>query len=147
MGIFFSNVQRLDFPAHWVNHAIPYSQLKKCLKKVARELHELGLDPETLRELLNPDATSPVALKYKLNGTNLVLPTVFPSIKTDFPQTAPILTCAQSLPFKSIYRMVSPSTLRLHQTRATSLIRLLLICHKISGRMRDILPNRKPTMM
>ncbi|KNB06118.1 hypothetical protein FOXG_08168 [Fusarium oxysporum f. sp. lycopersici 4287] len=58
----------LNFPAHWVDHAIPYSQLKKCLKKVARELHELGLDPETLRELLNPDETSPVALKYKLNG-------------------------------------------------------------------------------
>ncbi|KAM0427155.1 hypothetical protein ACHAPT_007582 [Fusarium lateritium] len=57
-----------DFPAHWVNNAIPYSQLKKCLKKVARELHELGLDPETLRELLKPDTTSPVALKYKLNG-------------------------------------------------------------------------------
>ncbi|KAM5372942.1 hypothetical protein ACJZ2D_007279 [Fusarium nematophilum] len=57
-----------DFPPRWVNNAIPYSQLKKCLKKVSRELHELGLDPETLRELLNPDATSPVALKYKLNG-------------------------------------------------------------------------------
>ncbi|CAF3470491.1 unnamed protein product [Fusarium graminearum] len=68
---FKESLRAQDFPAHWVNHAIPYSQLKKCLKKVARELHELGLDPETLRELLNPDATSPVALKYKLNdGTD-----------------------------------------------------------------------------
>ncbi|KAF4967092.1 hypothetical protein FSARC_5313 [Fusarium sarcochroum] len=65
---FKETLRAQDFPAHWVDHAIPYSQLKKCLKKVARELHELGLDPETLRELLNPDATSPVALKYKLNG-------------------------------------------------------------------------------
>ncbi|KAL4729622.1 hypothetical protein ACLX1H_004043 [Fusarium chlamydosporum] len=68
---FKESLRAQDFPAHWVDHAIPYSQLKKCLKKVARELHELGLDPETLRELLNPDATSPVALKYKLNdGTD-----------------------------------------------------------------------------
>ncbi|KAM0232167.1 hypothetical protein ACHAPO_007940 [Fusarium lateritium] len=68
---FKETLRAQDFPAHWVDHAIPYSQLKKCLKKVARELHELGLDPETLRELLNPDATSPVALKYKLNdGTD-----------------------------------------------------------------------------
>ncbi|KAF5617739.1 RING finger [Fusarium sp. NRRL 25303] len=65
---FKETLRAQDFPAHWVDHAIPYSQLKKCLKKVARELHELGLDPETLRELLNPDETSPVALKYKLNG-------------------------------------------------------------------------------
>ncbi|KAF5677267.1 ring finger [Fusarium heterosporum] len=68
---FKETLRAQDFPAHWVDHAIPYSQLKKCLKKVARELHEFGLDPETLRELLNPDATSPVALKYKLNdGTD-----------------------------------------------------------------------------
>ncbi|KAJ4131912.1 hypothetical protein NW768_006112 [Fusarium equiseti] len=81
---FKESLRAQDFPAHWVDHAIPYSQLKKCLKKVARELHELGLDPETLRELLNPDATSPVALKYKLNGMNPVPPTVSPRIKTDF---------------------------------------------------------------
>jgi E3 ubiquitin-protein ligase BAH len=77
---FKESLRAQDFPAHWVDHAIPYSQLKKCLKKVARELHELGLDPETLRELLNPDVTSPVALKYKLNGMNPVLPTVFASL-------------------------------------------------------------------
>ncbi|KAF5019014.1 hypothetical protein F66182_8988 [Fusarium sp. NRRL 66182] len=65
---FKETLRAQDFPPHWVDHAIPYSQLKKCLKKVTRELHELGLDPETLHELLNPDTTSPVALKYKLNG-------------------------------------------------------------------------------
>ncbi|KAF4976096.1 hypothetical protein FZEAL_7206 [Fusarium zealandicum] len=61
-------LQTQDFPPHWVDHAIPYSQLKKCLKKVSRELRDFGLDPETLRELLNPNATSPVAIKYRLNG-------------------------------------------------------------------------------
>ncbi|EQK98865.1 RING-14 protein [Ophiocordyceps sinensis CO18] len=59
-----------DFPPHWVNQAIPYGQLKKCLKKVQRELQELGLDPETLRALLNHNTTSPVALRYKLKATN-----------------------------------------------------------------------------
>lgn len=58
----------IDFPPHWVEHAIPYGQLKKCLKKVQRELQDLGLDPETLRALLDPDPTSPVALQYKLNS-------------------------------------------------------------------------------
>lgn len=59
---------RLDFPPHWVTHAIPYSQLKKCLKKIQQELRDLGLDAETLRSLLDPNNTSPVALQYKLNG-------------------------------------------------------------------------------
>ena len=57
-----------DFPAHWVEHAVPYGQLKKCLKKVQRELQDLGLDRETLRALLDPNTTSPVALHYKLDG-------------------------------------------------------------------------------
>lgn len=59
-----------DFPAHWVAQAIPYSQLKKCLKKVQRELQELGLDQETLRALLDAEAAAPVALQYKLRGTD-----------------------------------------------------------------------------
>ncbi|CAM1503719.1 Fc.00g013100.m01.CDS01 [Cosmosporella sp. VM-42] len=59
-----------DFPPHWVDHAIPYSQLKKCLKKVTRELQDLGLDPETLRDLLDPNTTSPVALQYKLDAAS-----------------------------------------------------------------------------
>ncbi|KAL7951155.1 SPX domain-containing protein [Trichoderma barbatum] len=58
------------FPPHWVAHAIPYSQLKKCLKKVQRELQELGLDAETLRALLDPNTDSPVALNYSLNASS-----------------------------------------------------------------------------
>lgn len=58
----------IGFPPHWVAHAIPYGQLKKCLKKVQRELQELGLDAETLRALLDSDTDSPVALNYSLNG-------------------------------------------------------------------------------
>ncbi|UNI17324.1 RING-type E3 ubiquitin transferase [Purpureocillium takamizusanense] len=65
------------FPAHWVNQAIPYSQLKKCLKKVQRELQDLGLDPDTLRTLLDPNTVSPVALEYRLKvatDSNVVRP-------------------------------------------------------------------------
>ncbi|UKZ76052.1 hypothetical protein TrVFT333_003748 [Trichoderma virens FT-333] len=58
------------FPPHWVAHAIPYGQLKKCLKKVQRELQELGLDAETLRALLDPNTDSPVALNYSLNPSS-----------------------------------------------------------------------------
>ncbi|PKK51321.1 hypothetical protein CI102_3081 [Trichoderma harzianum] len=58
------------FPPHWVAHAIPYGQLKKCLKKVQRELQELGLDAETLRELLHANTDSPVALNYSLNPSS-----------------------------------------------------------------------------
>ena len=67
------------FPQHWVDQAIPYGQLKKCLKKVQKELQDLGLDPETLQSLTDPDSTSPIALKYQLqasNDSNLVRPTL-----------------------------------------------------------------------
>jgi E3 ubiquitin-protein ligase BAH len=59
-----------DFPSHWVDQAIPYGQLKKCLKHVTKELQEYGLDPETLRALLKPSQEdSPVALRYNLKPT------------------------------------------------------------------------------
>ncbi|PHH67598.1 hypothetical protein CDD82_1293 [Ophiocordyceps australis] len=58
------------FPPHWVNRAIPYGQLKKCLKKVQRELEDLGLDAQTLRALLDPHTTSPVALQYRLKSAS-----------------------------------------------------------------------------
>ena len=57
------------FPAQWVDAAIPYGQLKKCLKKVQRELGDLGLGPDTLSVLLAPGSGSPVLLDYKLDGT------------------------------------------------------------------------------
>ncbi|KAF1988173.1 RING-14 protein-like protein [Aulographum hederae CBS 113979] len=40
------------YPPHWVASAISYRQLKKCIKKVQKELSELGLDGETLSEAL-----------------------------------------------------------------------------------------------
>ncbi|KAJ4164107.1 hypothetical protein LMH87_005793 [Akanthomyces muscarius] len=70
------NLASQGFPPHWVERAIPYSQLKKCLKKVQRELQDLGLDQETLRALLSAEETAPVALQYKLrqSGSKFVRP-------------------------------------------------------------------------
>lgn len=48
---FKETLEREAFPDHWRAAAIPYSQLKKCLKKVQRELQELGLDNSTLQQL------------------------------------------------------------------------------------------------
>jgi hypothetical protein len=47
-------LRREGFPPHWVESAIPYGQLKKCIKKVEGELRGLGLDADTLRQLIPP---------------------------------------------------------------------------------------------
>lgn len=39
------------FPAEWVDKAIEYKHLKKCIKKVHNELEDLGLDEDTLAVL------------------------------------------------------------------------------------------------
>src|SRR5579862_49062 len=45
-------LKRDDFPQHWVQSAIAYGQLKRCIKRVQGELSRLGLDVPTLRQLL-----------------------------------------------------------------------------------------------
>ncbi|KAL9945416.1 hypothetical protein ACHAO5_004891 [Verticillium nonalfalfae] len=65
---FKETLSREGFPSHWVESAIPYSQLKKVLKRVAGELNDLGLDPETLRQLLDPQSDSPLVIEYGLKG-------------------------------------------------------------------------------
>lgn len=56
---FKETLEREDFPDHWRAAAIPYPQLKKCLKKVQHELEDLGLDRETLQHLLAEQTISP----------------------------------------------------------------------------------------
>ena len=59
------------FPPDWVASAISYQQLKKCIKRVKSELASLGLDPETLQQLLervessNNDAQEEQGLRYE----------------------------------------------------------------------------------
>ncbi|KAH6677534.1 SPX domain-containing protein [Halenospora varia] len=67
---------REGFPAHWVESAVPYGQLKKLIKKVTAELQALGLDSETLAQLVpeidkNKSSThkdSDVAFQYDFDG-------------------------------------------------------------------------------
>ena len=52
-GHFYSQHLLNDgFPAHWVNSAISYRQLKKCIKRVEEELGTIGLDAQALGRLL-----------------------------------------------------------------------------------------------
>lgn len=44
-------LQRDEFPPDWVESAISYKKLKKCIKRVQKELLSLGLDQETLNAL------------------------------------------------------------------------------------------------
>ncbi|KAH8661353.1 RING-14 protein [Tricladium varicosporioides] len=67
---------REGFPAHWVESAVPYGQLKKLIKKVTAELQGLGLDSKTLAQLVpgadRKQSTTPkdsdVAFRYDFDG-------------------------------------------------------------------------------
>ena len=59
------------FPTYWVQSAIAYRQLKKCIKKVELELSEIGLDPSTLRQLwqsIDHSLNGGEPFQYKLEG-------------------------------------------------------------------------------
>lgn len=48
---FQEDLEKGEYPQEWIDSAIPYRKLKKCIKKVQRELQSLGLDQETLLRL------------------------------------------------------------------------------------------------
>lgn len=59
------------YPDRWVQSAISYRQLKKCIKKVEMELSRIGLDSETLGQLwqsLKKFNTSGAPFQYKFEG-------------------------------------------------------------------------------
>ncbi|KAF1920348.1 RING-14 protein-like protein [Ampelomyces quisqualis] len=49
---FKQSLRNEGFPPEWVESAISYSQLKKCIRRLTDELRQVGLDPETLSRLL-----------------------------------------------------------------------------------------------
>lgn len=49
---FKQSLRNEGFPPAWVESAISYSQLKKCINRLTDELRQVGLDPETLSKLL-----------------------------------------------------------------------------------------------
>ncbi|KAL7276271.1 hypothetical protein RUND412_000737 [Rhizina undulata] len=74
-GHFFTQALRDDFPTEWQTAAIRYRQLKKCIKKVQRELADLGLSVEILRILVDQsiersESTKHVPIfSYMFDGT------------------------------------------------------------------------------
>jgi E3 ubiquitin-protein ligase BAH len=73
-------LQRDEFPRDWVDSAISYKKLKKCIKRVKKELLSLGLDQETLNALWQHVSTGGEAspsdlgadriLHYTVNGNS-----------------------------------------------------------------------------
>ena len=60
-----------EYPTHWVQSAIRYRQLKKCIKQVQKELSDIGLEPKTIRDLwMSLDACGPIKapLQYTFAG-------------------------------------------------------------------------------
>jgi E3 ubiquitin-protein ligase BAH len=47
-----AHLEAEGYPPDWVSSAVSYSKLKKCVNRVQLELSALGLDAETLRQLL-----------------------------------------------------------------------------------------------
>ena len=58
----------LGYPQRWVDSAIPYGQLKKCLKNVIRELEDIGLGRDTLAQLASRQDPSELGFYYNLDG-------------------------------------------------------------------------------
>jgi E3 ubiquitin-protein ligase BAH len=50
--VFKETLRNEGYPPDWVDSAISYSQLKKCINRLTSELLQVGLDPATLGTLL-----------------------------------------------------------------------------------------------
>lgn len=75
------------FPPEWQASAIQYKQLKKCIKRVTKELQALGLSAEMLKKLINNEGEGaggqgPV-LEYMLDGKPISAASTFWSAVAD----------------------------------------------------------------
>lgn len=90
---FKAAIQSGDYPEEWCKAAIPYPTLKKCLNKIRAEFQDMGLDADTLRQLLAAQAVSergdqiPLA-KYKFDGMSSSI--FCPNIIGSWPLTIPV---------------------------------------------------------
>ncbi|KAL2356105.1 RING-14 protein [Cryomyces antarcticus] len=69
-------LQQAGFPSHWANSAISYRQLKKCIKRVEKELSQLGLDKEIMNELMksfDEDALAGEVAEHQAEGISNML--------------------------------------------------------------------------
>ncbi|KEF62500.1 uncharacterized protein A1O9_00473 [Exophiala aquamarina CBS 119918] len=78
---FQAALNRDEYPRQWIDSAISYKKLKKCIKRVQQELESLGLDKDTLNELWQHVGSSSndkegvsadMRLQYSLNVTGNV---------------------------------------------------------------------------
>lgn len=79
---FQAALEREEFPREWVESSLSYKKLKKCIKRVQKELLDLGLDQETLNalwqhvstggEIAKDEHESHRMLKYQVNGSNQI---------------------------------------------------------------------------
>lgn len=51
--VFQQTLEEEQIPKDWINSAIQYKSLKKCINNVVQELKDIGLERETLHALLN----------------------------------------------------------------------------------------------
>lgn len=75
-------LRREEFPREWIDSAISYKKLKKCIKRVQEELLTLGLDHDTLNalwqhvstggEFVGGNDSSRRLLQYSVNGNDQV---------------------------------------------------------------------------
>lgn len=81
--VFKQSLRNEGFPPEWVDSAISYSQLKKCINRLTDELQQVGLDPATLSKLLkhvedynaaaDQDDSQERPFEYILNGDDSAL--------------------------------------------------------------------------
>jgi E3 ubiquitin-protein ligase BAH len=61
---FQASLERGEYPREWIDSAISYKKLKKCIKRVQQELRSYGLDQETLNALWqHVNRTGPSSVK------------------------------------------------------------------------------------
>ena len=74
------------FPQEWVDSAIQYKHLKKCIKKIHQELESLGLDVKTLQHLSNivEQSNSPVDQFNREKGFYSAAQPTLPTISEGF---------------------------------------------------------------
>ena len=65
-----------EYPTHWLECAVSYRQLKKCVKSVQEELASLGLHRDVVAHLLPENSSSDSSLK----STGITLPTFEPTL-------------------------------------------------------------------
>ncbi|KIX01131.1 uncharacterized protein Z518_10197 [Rhinocladiella mackenziei CBS 650.93] len=63
---FEAALARGEYPQEWIDSAISYKKLKKCIKQVQRELSGLGLDKETLDVLWQHVTSGPAEVGGKI---------------------------------------------------------------------------------